>query len=169
MQNFINSIANLCIVPSWRCSNLSNQEWPTLRLFVVQMTTFAKQYTCSQPIHRWLSWTNNIGLCSSKLVPQVSHELLRCLCLSCLQSLSRCTVPMVDLDSERHPPRSKEHIDLISAEFELGQLWDKYGLVGNVEVITHLSILMCFLAIYKLFPSCRHSWAFITWFTPSTY
>ena len=92
------------------------------------------------PIHRWLSWTNNIGLCSSKLVPQVSHELLRHLCLSCLQSLSRCTVPTVDLDSERHPPRSKEHTDLISAEFELGQLWDEYGLVGDVEVITHLII-----------------------------
>ena len=75
-------------------------------------------------------------------MPQVSHELLRRLCLSCLQSLSRCTAPAVDLDSERHPPRSKEHTDLISVEFELGQLWDEYGIVGDVEVTTRLIIFI---------------------------
>ena len=49
---------------------------------------------------------------------------------------------MVDLDSERHPACSKEHTDLISVEFELGQLWDEYGTVGDVEVTTHLIIFI---------------------------
>ena len=51
-------------------------------------------------------------------------------------------MPVVDLDSERHPPRSKEHTELISAEFELGQLWDEYGIVGDVKVTTHLIIFI---------------------------
>ena len=54
-------------------------------------------------------------------------------------SLSRCTAPSDDLDGGRYPPRSKEHTELISAEFELGQLWNEYGLVGDVEVSFHFS------------------------------
>ena len=41
---------------------------------------------------------------------------------------------MDDLNGGQHPPRSKEHTEIISAEFELGQLWDEYGLVGDVIV-----------------------------------
>ena len=52
-------------------------------------------------------------------------------------TLSRCTVPSDDLDGGR--PRSKEHTELISAEFELGQLWNEYNLVGDVEVSSHFS------------------------------
>ena len=54
-------------------------------------------------------------------------------------SLSRCTTPSDDLDGGRYPPCSKEHTELISAEFELGQLWNEYGLVGDVKVSFHFS------------------------------
>ena len=70
-------------------------------------------------------------------------------------------MPANDLDGSRHPPRSKEHTELISAEFKLGQLWDEYGLVEDVVVSSHsicatqyllfLHVIdFCiFLAIYK--------------------
>ena len=54
-------------------------------------------------------------------------------------SLSRCTAPSDDLDGSRYPPHSKEHTELISAKFELGQLWNEYSLVGDVEVSFHFS------------------------------
>ena len=54
-------------------------------------------------------------------------------------SLSRCTAPSDDLDGSRYPPHSKEHTELISAEFELGQPWNEYSLVGDVEVSFHFS------------------------------
>ena len=57
-------------------------------------------------------------------------------------SLSRCMAPADDLDGGRYPPRSKEHTELISAEFELGELWNKYGLVGDVVVTIYSSFLL---------------------------
>ena len=57
-------------------------------------------------------------------------------------SLSRCTAPADDLGSGRYPPCFKEHTELISAEFELGELWNKYGLVGDVVVTIYSSFLL---------------------------
>lgn len=46
----------------------------------------------------------------------------------------RCTAPAKDLDSGHHVRRSQAHSDLLVEEFELGMLWDEYGLVGDVTV-----------------------------------
>ena len=45
----------------------------------------------------------------------------------------RCTANRNNLDggSGRH---CREHTELIVSEFELGVLWDEYGLVGDVVV-----------------------------------
>ena len=48
-------------------------------------------------------------------------------------------MPSDDFDGGRYPPHSKEHTELILAKFELGQLWNEYGLVGDVEVSSHFS------------------------------
>ena len=62
--------------------------------------------------------------------------------LGFLMSLSRCTAPADDLDGGRYPPRSKEHTELILAEFELGELWNEYGLVGDVVVTIYSLFLL---------------------------
>jgi hypothetical protein len=46
----------------------------------------------------------------------------------------RCTAPANDLDSGQHVRRSQPHTELLVEEFELGTLWDEYGLVGDVVV-----------------------------------
>jgi hypothetical protein len=46
----------------------------------------------------------------------------------------RCTAPAADLDSKRCVRRSQPHTELIVESFELGVLWDEYGLVGDVVV-----------------------------------
>jgi len=48
---------------------------------------------------------------------------------------SRCTAPSQDLDSHRHIRRSHAHSDVLGEEFELGVLWDEYGIVGDVIVM----------------------------------
>jgi hypothetical protein len=51
-----------------------------------------------------------------------------------LTSHFRCTAPAKDLDSAQHVRRSQAHTELLVEEFELGMLWDEYGLVGDVVV-----------------------------------
>ena len=47
----------------------------------------------------------------------------------------RCTAPAKDLDSPHHyVRRSQAHTELIVENFELGVLWDQYGLVGDIVV-----------------------------------
>ena len=48
--------------------------------------------------------------------------------------MSRCTAPANALDDEICGHRSREHTDLLVEAFELGTLWDEYGLVGDVVV-----------------------------------
>ena len=52
-------------------------------------------------------------------------------------SLFRCTAPASNLDSGQHVRRSQAHTELLVEEFELGMLWDEYGLVRDIAV--HIS------------------------------
>ena len=62
-----------------------------------------------------------------------------------LMASTRCTAPAEDLNSDIYPSRSREHTELISVEFELGQLWDEYGLVGDIVVsILFITLRSCF-------------------------
>src|SRR6266545_2981146 len=56
-------------------------------------------------------------------------------------SFSRCTAKRTDLDGESGWC-SCEHTELLVNEFELGTLWDEYGLVGNIIVSTVLTIYL---------------------------
>ena len=53
-----------------------------------------------------------------------------------------CTVPNNDLDSDIHPCCDREHTDMLVEMFELGQLWNEYGLIGDVVVCPHF----CFVS-----------------------
>ena len=46
----------------------------------------------------------------------------------------RCTAPSRDLYGQRHLHRSHDHTEMLGEEFELGVLWDEYGIVGDVIV-----------------------------------
>lgn len=59
-----------------------------------------------------------------------STQLLTC--------LFRCTAPANDLDGGEYGRRSRAHTDMLVEEFELGVLWDQYGLVGDVVVSNFL-------------------------------
>lgn len=49
----------------------------------------------------------------------------------------RCTARKDDLDGGGGH-RSREHTELLVSEFELGTLWDEYGLVGDIIVCSNL-------------------------------
>jgi hypothetical protein len=53
---------------------------------------------------------------------------------------SRCTAKRTDLDGGGGR-RSREHTELLVNEFELGTLWDEYGLVG--DIIVHVVLAVC--------------------------
>jgi hypothetical protein len=69
---------------------------------------------------------------------------------------SRCTAPANDLDSSHHVRR---YTELLVEEFELGMLWDEYGLVGDIVVRLLLSTVagsltsLISLAIHYQFPT----------------
>ena len=56
----------------------------------------------------------------------------------------RCTAPANDLDSGHHVRRSQAHTELLVEEFELGMLWDEYGLVGDIVVRTSVPFYICY-------------------------
>ena len=60
-----------------------------------------------------------------------------------LTNIFRCTAPATDLDSDRHVRRSQPHTELLVEAFELGVLWDEYGLVGDVVVSNFPLYVVC--------------------------
>lgn len=48
--------------------------------------------------------------------------------------MSRCTAQASGLDDEICGRCLREHTDMLVEAFELGTLWDEYGLVGDVVV-----------------------------------
>jgi len=46
----------------------------------------------------------------------------------------RCTAPANNLNSGQHVCHSQVHTELLVEEFELGMLWDEYGLVRDIVV-----------------------------------
>ena len=54
----------------------------------------------------------------------------------------RCTAPANNLDSGHHVRHSKAHTELLVKEFELGMLWDEYGLVGDIVVCILLYLFL---------------------------
>ena len=99
--------------------------------------------------------------CPKSVINQFRYSCL------CLWSLSRCTAPVGNLDGERYPPRSKEHTELISAEFELGQLWDEYGLIGDVVVIIYLFILIFLLIFHSHLQTTFPTPIFMNYYHPT--
>ena len=55
--------------------------------------------------------------------------------MTCLFQV-RCTAPASNLDAspDQYVRRSQPHTELLVEAFELGKLWDDYGLVGDVVV-----------------------------------
>lgn len=58
-------------------------------------------------------------------------QVINVLLISCL---SRCTAPADGLDEGTYGRRSRDHTEMLVEEFELGVLWDEYGLIGDVVV-----------------------------------
>ena len=55
----------------------------------------------------------------------------------------RCLAPANDLDNPtfQNNPRTSEHTQTILENLELAQMWEAYGLVGDVVVSTNFSIM----------------------------
>lgn len=47
----------------------------------------------------------------------------------------RCTASPKDLDGGDSIPRCEEHTEMLVQAFALGELWDAYGIVGDIIVI----------------------------------
>ncbi|KAG1805024.1 uncharacterized protein HD556DRAFT_1429137 [Suillus plorans] len=49
----------------------------------------------------------------------------------------KCTAPADGLDNGTYGRRSRDHTEVLVEEFELGVLWDEYGLVGDIVPFTN--------------------------------
>ena len=78
-----------------------------------------------------------------------------------LTNIFRCTAPATDLDSDRHVRHSQAHTELLVEAFELGVLWDEYGLVGDIVVSIFSLYLVprtkCSSVIHQCFSMSRYS------------
>ncbi|KIM76997.1 hypothetical protein PILCRDRAFT_12366 [Piloderma croceum F 1598] len=70
------------------------------------------------------------------LGPYIADYPEQCLLACIVQGwCPRCTAPSNDLNGRRQLRRSRAHTDMVGREFELGTLWDEYGIVGDVILI----------------------------------
>ena len=66
-------------------------------------------------------------------------------------NLIRCTAHRTKLDNdESSTRRCKEHTEALVQEFELGVLWDEYGIVGDVVVRTYSNLCSRFFSSFLL-------------------
>ena len=86
-----------------------------------------------------LPWTGSSHLHHAGVVPKVHICSIYCPCVSQLL-LSRCTANQTDLDG-KGGRRSCDHTELLVNTFELGTLWDEYGLVSDIIVCIPFFIL----------------------------
>ncbi|KAG2116938.1 hypothetical protein DEU56DRAFT_874133 [Suillus clintonianus] len=49
----------------------------------------------------------------------------------------KCTAPADNLDEGTYGRRSRDHTEVLVEEFELGVLWDEYGLIGDIVPFTN--------------------------------
>ena len=47
---------------------------------------------------------------------------------------TRCTADKKNLDATRSMDRTRVHTEAVVEEFELGELWQRYGIVGDIVV-----------------------------------
>jgi len=61
--------------------------------------------------------------------------------------------PSDDLDSHRHLHHSCAHTEMLSMAFELGTLWDEYGIISDVIVSCNLlhMFIKTYLQSFQLF------------------
>ena len=58
----------------------------------------------------------------------------------------RCLASSSDLDQYPINPRAKEHTATVIQKLELGEVWDEYGLVGDVVVrVNSLNVVIVLL------------------------
>ena len=55
-------------------------------------------------------------------------------CTNTLCNKYRCTVKDSDLEAPGATYRHREHSDILIEEFSIAQLWDEWGLVGDIIV-----------------------------------
>ena len=65
-----------------------------------------------------------------------------------LTSFFRCTAPAKDLNSGHYVGCSQAHAELLGEAFELGTLWDEYGLVRDIVVSVPLLYYLCLFIIF---------------------
>jgi hypothetical protein len=80
----------------------------------------------------------------TKLVSKVRIFVLQITSILLIMCLSRCTAPADGLDEGTYGQHSCDHTEMLVEEFELGVLWDEYGLVGDV-VVRNISLLLPFI------------------------
>jgi hypothetical protein len=80
-----------------------------------------------------------------------------------LRLLTRCTAWPHDFDNPglRH---CQEHTEALVEALELGELWDNYGLVGDIIVRISFNVFNLFLFLLHLLFSC--SFAVDLWYHP---
>jgi hypothetical protein len=83
-------------------------------------------------LHRWLRGTGTLSLHCQRLVSKVLKLSFWNNPPSCLLPW-RCLAPRNNLDSDALD-RCREHTDALVEEGTLGELWDDYGIVGDLIV-----------------------------------
>ena len=51
-----------------------------------------------------------------------------------IDASTRCTADKKNLDATRSMDRTRAHTEAVVQEFELGELWQRYGIVGDIVV-----------------------------------
>ena len=130
MSSFAIFVVNSFICPSRKCSSHLSLAWQPQRLFVSRMAISERSSMGSAPTSRTIQNRHSLHALYRAGVQSMYSYVDFCW----LMTLFRCTAPASDLDSGHHVCRSQAHTEHLVEKLELGELWEEYGLVGNIIV-----------------------------------
>ena len=85
-------------------------------------------------------------------------------------NIDRCTASPKDLDEGDCIPRCEKHMEMLVQAFELGDLWDTYGIVGDIILLIYVLFTeFSSVAIHERLSPSRHKRTIISRYPPPTH
>ena len=112
------------------CSSLSRLPWQSLKLYDALMAIFTVPYTALDPTLETTQKSPSF-LYRPRVVSQVCL-MYQCYCI--LITSYRCMVKDSDLEGPGVAYHHQEHSEVLVDEIPIVQLWDEWGLVGDIIV-----------------------------------
>ena len=132
-STIVNSIVNFSTPRYGRSLNQLDSIWLPLRLSAAQMVIIVERSSHLVRTSQ-ITWSNAYSQALFKAGAQGTYVTI-CYIDAPLTICFRCNAPSKNIDCGRFIQRSEAHTELLCENCEMTELWDNYGIVGDIKVV----------------------------------